>query len=366
MRKQSVIAILIFGFLSLAVSRPAYAQGNKPTTPTGLTKEDVANELTAATKQLRDVADHLPANIQASAKQFDKWKAEAEKIKKLREDAKKEADDAKDLAEQALAAAKNCDKAKYNELKGKATAHLNNEKSMTKSADGREKALNDQIDKLSNQMKDAEKAAAKAEADANNVKGGTEMAPMGGFNGAKQAYDKAVEDNAANLSHLRVANMGLKDITKDAKSDNDPAKSVKAANDALKEGADFLADPKNCPPPHSMVVPKGPTEVFVAIDTRCGTNVDLCNLKGQDPRPVADGLGMQDCGAIAATTNDAVYHCPGDASRADTISARAKRDGICVGFAEENYCLIMTPLTPERGKYAKPQPLVIQLEGDRR
>jgi len=360
MRKQSVIAIVIALAFSLALIRPAFAQKPQPPPPQ-MTKEDAANGLLNATKQMNEVTKALPANALAAAKAADKWSDKGKEIEKLRTDAKKEADQAKDLADQALEAAKKCDKAKYAELKMKATAHANNAKSMTKSADGKEASLNKVMDGLQNQMNDAEKAAQKAETDASNFKGGENMAPMGGFNNAKQGYADALQekDTASALSHYNVIKNAIKRNLKDAKADNDTTKDL----DGVKEDLDAAEKAlKDCPPKEGAMAPKAATEIYVALDTKCGTNVDLCNIQeGQDSRPVADSLGMQDCGAIATTTTDAVYHCPGDAKRADSIKTRAKAKDICVGFSETNYCEGGAPFNSERSKFVHPVPIVIQL-----
>jgi hypothetical protein len=360
MRKQSVIAILMVLVFSLAASRHASAQ-KPPTPPPELTKEDVANELTNATKQMNDVTNHLGANAAAANKAADKWREQEKAIEKLRTDAKKEADQAKDLADQALEAAKKCDKAKYADLKMKATSHANSAKSMTKSADSKEAGLTKGMDALQNQMNDAEKASLKAETDAGNIKGGTNMAPMGGFNKAQQAYNDALDDKqtASDLRSYRITRDFIKGQLKDAKTDNDPTKAL----DGVKEDLDAAEKAlKDCPPKEGAMAPKPTNEIYVALDTNCGTNVDLCNIKeGQDSRPVADSLGMQDCGAIATTTTDAVYHCPGSASRADTIKTRAKAKDICVGFSETNYCEGGAPFNSERSKFVNPVPIVIQL-----
>src|SRR4029077_693849 len=360
MRTQSVIAILIVLAMSLVSSSSSFAQ-KPPAPPPELTKEDVANELTNATKQMNDVTSHLPANAAAAAKATDKWGDEEKKIEKLRTDAKKEADQAKDLADQALEAAKKCDKAKYAELKMKATAHANNAKSMTKSADTREASLTKTMDGLQNQLNDAEKAAARAETDAGNIKGGTNMSPMGGFNNAKDAYNNALEDKttASALSTYRIVKNAIKTNLKDAKTDNDPSKALNGMKEDLDAAEKAL---KDCPPKEGAMAPKATSEIYVALDTNCGTNVDLCNIKeGQDSRPVADSLGMQDCGAIATTTTDAVYHCPGAATRADSIKTQAKAKDICVGFSETNFCEGGAPFNSERSKYVNPVPIVVQL-----
>jgi hypothetical protein len=243
----------------------------------------------------------------------------------------------------------------------KATAHANNAKSMTKSADGREAALNKGMDALQNQMNDAEKAAARAETDAGNIKGGTNMSPMGGFDKAKQAYNDALEnkDTASALSHYQVIKNAIKRNLNDAKADNDTKPDLDAVTSDLEAAEKAL---KDCPPKEGAMAPKAATEIYVALDTNCGTNVDLCNIKeGQDSRPIADSVGMQDCGAIATTATDAVYHCPGSASRANEIKTKAKAKDICVGFSETNYCEGGAPFNSERSKFVNPEPIVIQL-----
>jgi len=55
----------------------------------------------------------------------------------------------------------------------------------------------------------------------------------------------------------------------------DTASERKAADQALKDAAAAL---KDCPPKEGAMAPKPTTEIYVALDTNCGTNADLCNI----------------------------------------------------------------------------------------
>jgi hypothetical protein len=366
MRKQFVIAILVG--LSVAMVRPAFAQRVT-------SKDDVANEALNAAGKLDAQTAGMAANVAAATKQVPTWQKEAAAIAKLRDDGKADAQAANKAAQAALAAAKKCDKKEYEKQKAEAEKAAAKSKKETDAADKREATLTGpkQMGALSSQMQAAETAADQAQSDGKAFKmDSTNSSALGKLQIALDKYNNALGDtpgvggapsteNTPGLRSLQTQTKLVGNTLAQSHRDNDAdtASERKAADQALKDAAAAL---KDCPPKEGAMAPKPTNEIYVALDTNCGTNVDLCNIKeGQDSRPVADSLGMQDCGAIATTTTDAVYHCPGSASRADTIKTRAKAKDICVGFSETNYCEGGAPFNSERSKFVNPVPIVIQL-----
>jgi hypothetical protein len=364
MRKRRFISIFVGLAFVAGFAVSAFAQQGK--TPPATTKQDVVDAAKVASDKLAGATkDALLNDLKKADKDFDAWKKAVDAINKLREDAKSEADKAKSDAEAALAAAKVCDKAAYDAARMKATSHRANAESKKKSANDKEKAVLPKMDSLQNSINDIQNSVTNAENKAKLVKGGANVSNYAPMEAAAGNFQDLLADTeiSAKMSVYRVGVKGLKDSLKDGNTDAAVIQEITDTNDLIKQADAAM---KACPPKEKKedtgYVPKAVTEIYASVNDRCGVNVCTQQIdSGWTEQELADAMKTQ-CSIVAKANGQTVTHCEGPPSLVGAIKAFAKAHNVSVCWVEENYCVIESPLTPERGRYTTPELPVIHLE----
>lgn len=320
-----------------------------------------------ANKDVRAGTQGLDADVGAAMKNLQKLTKDVNKLRDQAKDAKKKADAAKNAADaldlnpfyrkECLTPAERkqlqnfvknvqgkLDDAQAAKDKADAT-----EKNLRQQVDNTVKGVEDRIGQLQKMADQGLSAAQKAGYKPNSV-------AVGNLQDAKNALDKAANklndqgtpeknwEDQGGLSKLRDAANQFNPEIRKAKEGLDPSDALKAAKDML-EAAEKILKLPDCPPEGAMV-PKPPTEVFVAVDNR--PKINVCIAPGQDPKEATAALGLENPQIVASTATDGTM--VQTTTDAKTVDKTAQDRGVKLCFASESdFCTIMTPLTSFRG-----------------
>jgi hypothetical protein len=312
----------------------------------------VNRDVRAGTQSLdRDVNAGVK-NLQRLTNDANRFDGEAKRAKGL-------ADKADKVAQDAMDAAMNCDEARFARLSKQATdlvAQARNAKekadAMGNEVDKRVKetleTVNNRISNLQNLLGQGFKAAKEEGLADSSVTVGNLRDAQNALNQelAKQNSGGTKENNfqdEGGLSRLNKAKNEFDNQMKKIRESHDSSGALEKIEQRLTDGAALLK--KNCPPKVGAV-PKTPTEVYVAVDNR--PEVLTCISPGQDTQVALNALGLgKKFQTLMSGPTGTIVKSFGDAK---TIEKNAQAKGVNLCFKPENdYCTIMTPLTPFRG-----------------
>ncbi len=310
-------------------------------------------------KEVRGGTQNLDRDVNAGVKNLQRLANDANRFDAEEKRAKGLADRADKVAQDAMDAAMNCDEARYLRLSKQATdlvAQARNAKekadAMGNEVDKRVKdtleTVNNRISSLQNMLGQGFKAAKEEGLADNSVTVGNLRDAQNALNQelAKQNSGGTKERNfqdEGSLSRLNKAKNEFDNQMKKIRESNDSSGALERIEQRLTDGAALIK--KNCPPKVGAA-PKTPTEVYVAVDNR--PEILTCISPGQDTLAALNALGLgKKYQTLMSGPTGTIVKSLGDAQ---TIEKNAQAKGINLCFKpENNYCTIMTPLTPFRG-----------------
>jgi hypothetical protein len=375
MRRRNQIWFLLWPAVAIAafifLSRAAFAQPKPQPVDPARANADAREGTRNLDNKISDVHNQL----QAQANRVND-------LKKQSKDAKNKADAAAKAAEKARDAAADCkeekDKKKIQGLIDDAEKKLKEANDAKDKADATEKDIRDKVDKavgsVDDQIKSLNNTIEKglSAAKAAGLKGNS--VPVGNLNDAQKMLNDKVSklnddgtkeknftDQGA-LSKLREeANRFNPEIRK-AKEGQDPSDSLDKAKEFIKAAKKYL---DNCPPPKEQSMVPSETPHMVAEVNNKSSSL-ACIPSGQNvdgPATTLNG-GSGNYNVVATGPNGTIVQLGASPSEVNRL---AKDNNITLCFpAEENFCVIMTPLTPERSAYVGPRPITIHLKDARR
>jgi len=352
MKRQKVrLAILCLSVFPLTTAQNlSAAQRTAPVDPV-----QVNRDVRAGTQNLERDANSALREFQRLTREVDKLKSQANQAKRKAEEAARAAERARDEAlkcktdrdKQRILGLVNEAKKKQKEAQEARERTDQMEKDLVKRLDDVGSALDRRINELQETLGKGFKAAKdQGLADTSVTTGNLRDAQaMLDRELAKQRSEGTKEKNfedRGSLDRVRQARNEFNPKIREAKEQNDSSKALEQA-DSLIKGAEALLD--RCPP-QVGAAPKTPTEVFVAVDNRL--EVLACISPGQDPREAINALGLgKKYQMLVSGPTGTIVKGVGDAK---TVEKNAQAKGVNLCFKPENdYCTIMTPLTPFRG-----------------